>query len=381
MKKHYSVVIVGAGSVGMATGCYLAKKGIDTLLIDAFDPPHGRGSHHGETRLIRHATGEGGHYVSLVLRAQQLWKQLEEEVGQTLFIPSGTLMVGEDDAPFIKETVKSATEHSLSLERMRANEIQKRWPGFSIPEHLVGYFESSSGALLNEQCILAYKQLGLTYNMSLKNNTKVECIDFSTSGVAVKTTNETVYADKVVICAGAWTGKLLSSLRLPLQPMRKTLGWFEANSKNYEHPLLPCFYFNVENQKYYGFPNITGGGVKVGRNDSEKETDPDAMSQDFGKYLNDEGDLRNFLEKFLPGAAGKLIKGSSCMITKTPDKDFIIDQYPGFSHVMIAGGFSGHGFKYSSVLGEVLSEIIIHGQTIHDISMFSISRPALATVR
>lgn len=381
MKKNYSVIVVGAGSIGMATGYYLARKGIDTLLIDAFDPPHGNGSHHGETRLIRHATGEGGQYVSLVLRAQHLWKQLEEETERRLFIPSGTLMVGEEDAPFINETVRSAAEHSLSLEKLKADEIQRRWPGFSIPEHFVGYFESSSGALLNEECIKAYRELGIKHNAVLKTNTKVESMDFSLNGAVIKTANDTFYADKVVICAGAWTGKVLSSLGLPLQPVRKTLGWFEPDNVNYQHPKLPCFYFNFENQKYYGFPSIDGGGVKVGRNDSERDTDPDLMSQDFGKYGNDEGDLRSFLERFLPGAAGKLIKGRSCMITKTPDKDFIVDCHPEFPNVMIAGGFSGHGFKYSSVLGEILSQIITDGQTVHDISNFSISRPALAAVR
>jgi len=381
MKKHYSVIIVGAGSVGMATGYYLARKGIDTLLIDAFDPPHSSGSHHGETRLIRHATGEGGKYVRLVLRAQHLWHQLEEETGRRLFIPSGTLMVGEEDASFINETVRSATENSLTLEKMQANEIQKRWPGFSIPEHFVGYFESSSGALLNEECIKAYRELGVKHNAAIKINTKVESMDLSLSGAVINTASDTFYADKVVISAGAWTGKVLSSLGLPLQPVRKTLGWFKPNNVKYEYPNLPCFYFNFENQKYYGFPSIDGGGVKVGRNDSERDIDPDLMSQDFGKYNNDEGDLRAFLERFLPGAAGKLIKGSSCMITKTPDKDFIVDCHPEFSNVMIAGGFSGHGFKYSSVLGEILSQMITDGQTVHDISKFSISRRALATAR
>ncbi|KAB7708281.1 N-methyl-L-tryptophan oxidase [Bacillus aerolatus] len=380
MKKHYSVIVIGAGSVGMATGFYLARKGIDTLLIDAFDPPHGKGSHHGETRLIRHATGEGRQYVDLALRAQSLWYQLEEEIGKMLFIPSGTLIVGEGDASFIKETVKSANEHSLSLEKLNADEIHKRWPGFSIPEHFVGYFESASGALLNEECINAYRELGTKHNAALKTNTKVNSIDFSVNGVVVKTTNDTFYADKVVISAGAWTGKVLSSLGLPLQPMRKTLGWFEPNNMYYQHPMLPCFYFSFENQKYYGFPSIDGSGVKVGRNDSERETDPDLMSQDFGKYDNDEGDLRIFLERFLPGAAGKLKKGRSCMITKTPDKDFILDHHPEFPHVIIAGGFSGHGFKYSSVLGEMISQMITDGHTTYDISKFSISRPQLTTV-
>ncbi|MCM3569305.1 N-methyl-L-tryptophan oxidase [Neobacillus mesonae] len=377
MKNHYSVIVVGAGSVGMAAGYYLAKKGIDTLLIDAFDPPHGRGSHHGETRLIRHATAEGSHYVELALKAQKLWQELEREINKTLFIPTGTLMVGECDAPFIDKTVKSAKEHSLALETLHAAEIRKRWPGFSIPDHFVGYFEPSSGALLNEECIMAYRELGLIYNTTLQTNTKVESIDFSASGAMVKTADTIFYADQVVICAGAWTGKILSSLGLPLKTVRKTLGWFETNDPNYQHPLLPCFYFGLKNERYYGFPNISGSGVKVGRNDSERNIDPDFMRQDFNQYPSDEGDLRSFLERFLPGAAGKLTQGKSCMITKTPDMNFILDQHPEYPHVKIAAGFSGHGFKYSSVLGELLSQLVIDGRTEYDISKFSITRDSL----
>ncbi|MED4205408.1 N-methyl-L-tryptophan oxidase [Neobacillus mesonae] len=377
MKKQYSVIVVGAGSVGMATGYYLAKKGIETLLIDTFDPPHGRGSHHGETRLIRHATAEGSHYVELALKSQELWHQLEKEIDKRLFLPTGTLMVGECDSTFIDETLKSAMEYSLPLETLHAAEIRKRWPGFSVPDHYIGYFEPGSGALLNEECIMAYRTLGLHYKAHLQTNTRVDSIDFLSSGVIVKTAQNTYYADQVVICGGAWTGKILSSLNLPLEPVRKTFGWFEADDPTYYYTSLPCFYFSLNNERYYGFPNINGSGVKVGRNDSERSIDPDFMKQDFNQYPSDESDLRSFLERFLPGAAGKLKQGKSCMITKTPDMNFIIDQHPEYPHVKIAAGFSGHGFKYCSVLGEILSQLVLDGRTEYDISKFSITRGAL----
>ena len=379
MKKHYSVIIVGAGSIGMAAGYYLGKQGIDTLLIDAHDPPHSLGSHHGETRLIRHASGEGAQYVSLALRAQELWYELEYEIGEKLFYPTGTLMVGENDAPFIKDTLNVANEFSLPMEKLNANEIQMKWPAFSIPEHFTGYFEPSSGALLNEACIKAYKQLSEKYQVTLQTNTVVNSIKSIDSGAMVKTNEKTYYADKVIVSAGAWTGKMLLALGLPLQPVRKTFGWFETNDISFQPPNLPCFYFNFENQKYYGFPNITGSGVKVGRNDSERDIDPDLMRQDFGKYPNDADDLKYFADKFIPRAASKFKKGRSCMITKTPDKNFIIDTHPELKNIIIAGGFSGHGFKYSSVIGEILSQLVIDGNTSHDISKFSISRKELAS--
>lgn len=382
MKKHYEVVVVGAGSVGMATGYFLAKNGIRTLLIDAFDPPHSFGSHHGETRLIRHATGEGAEYVALALRAQELWQDLERESGSQVFIPTGTLMVGEEDSPFIVESVKSAMKHDLSLEALSSGEIRRRWPGFMVPDEFVGYYEAASGALLNEKCIQAYRDLlvcgqGQGRVANLLTHSKVKSIKFLQSGALVETENDYYYGDRLVVCAGAWTGKILSSLGLPLQPMRKTFGWFEAKDPACEHTMMPSFYFSFGEQRYYGFPSIGGSGVKVGRSDSEREVDPDHMREDFGKYASDEGDLRRFLERFIPAAAGKLLKGKACMITKTPDKHFIVDRHPEFPHVIIACGFSGHGFKYSSVLGEVVGQLVADGSTVHEISSFSIARAAL----
>lgn len=379
MKKYFSVIVVGAGSMGMATGYYLGKKGIDTLLIDAYDPPHGMGSHHGETRLIRHAPNEGGQYVPLVSRAQELWYELEGESNRRLFHPTGTLIVGEENASFVKDTIAVANQFSLSMEKLNASDIESRWPQFSIPDHFTGFFESSSGLLLNEEAILAYKKLSDSYQVTMQPNTKVTSVKPFVDGVVVETDNKTFYADKVIVSAGAWTGNLLRDLGLPLQTVRKTFGWFETNDKSFQPPMLPCFYFGFENQKYYGFPGIKGSGVKVGRNDSERNIDPDLMKQDFGKYTSDEKDLKYFTKKFLPGAADKFKRGKSCMITKTPDKNFIIDMHPQFENVVIAGGFSGHGFKYSSVIGEILSQLVTNGETPHDISSFSVSRKGMVT--
>ncbi|WP_227001796.1 N-methyl-L-tryptophan oxidase [Virgibacillus necropolis] len=380
VNRNYSVIVVGAGSVGMAAGYYLSKKGVNTLLIDAFDPPHGKGSHHGETRMIRHAThvsSKGGqHFVPLVQRAQELWLNLERELEDTLFIPTGTLSVGEADSFYMKKNIEEGSMYSR-LEVLNANEINMNWPGFSIPDHFMGCFEFSSGALLNEKCIYAYRELRSKNKATLLTNTEVKSIDFFTQGVTVNTKENSYHADKVLICAGAWTGKILYSLGLPLQPVRKTFAWFETNDLAFQHPQLPCFHFSFENQLYYGFPNINGSGVKLGRTDSERNINPDLMRQNFGKYASDEGDLRKFLDRFLPKASGKFKKGKACLITNTPDKQFIVDQHPEFPHVYFSGGYSGKGFQISSVLGEILSQLITEGSTTHDISAFSLARKAI----
>src|SRR5699024_11205548 len=197
VRNKYSVIVIGAGSVGMATGYNLGKRGVDTLLIDAYDPPHQKGSHHGETRLIRHASGEGAEYVPLVLRAQELWRVLEREINKKLFYPTGTLIVGEEQTPFIKDTVSVARQCSLPLEKLTANDITSRWPAFSVPNYFTGYFEPTSGALLSQEIIRAYKQLNLKYNVDIKTDTTVTSIQPLAEGALVETNDKTYYADKI----------------------------------------------------------------------------------------------------------------------------------------------------------------------------------------
>ncbi|MFC4802606.1 N-methyl-L-tryptophan oxidase [Neobacillus sp. GCM10023253] len=374
MKKQYDVVVVGAGTAGMAAGYFLAKQGVKTLLIDSFDPPHSNGSHHGDTRIIRHAYGEGEQYVPMVLRAQHLWEELQQESEETVFLKTGILGIGPEDSPFMQEVVKSAKTYNLPLEMMDNASVKQRWPGFEVPEGYIGCFESSSGVLLSEKCISAFRKLALCQNAELWTNIRVENIEFQPNGVIVETSNDRVYADKCIITAGAWTGKLLKSLNIPLTPVRKTVAWFEADEEKYNQHQFPGFYYVLPNQMFYGFPSIDGSGVKVGRMDGGKNIDPDQVDRSFGIYQEDEEDLRSFVQAHLPDAAGQLKVGKVCLFTRTPDEDFIIDHHPDYPHVAIASGFSGHGFKFGSVFGEILANMTLGKKVEYDLSYFRIGR-------
>ncbi|MEH7308012.1 N-methyl-L-tryptophan oxidase [Neobacillus drentensis] len=376
LKKHYDVVIVGAGSMGMAAGYYLSKLGIRSLLIDANDPPHNFGSHHGDTRIIRHAYGEGKQYVPLALGAQELWRELERESGMKLFSPTGVLCVGEEGSPFIEEVIKSAKEFSLPQEILSSGDINARWPGFSLPDGLVGCLEKNSGVLFSEECLRAYRRLGLANGMTLVPNTKVEKIEKFAKGAIVHTKHEQYSADYVVVCSGAWSGKILegTGIDIPLQPTRKTVSWFECDERLYDSSCFPAFSIDLGNEHYYGFPSMSGSGVKVGRHDGGEKVDPDHFNREYGVGSSDEEECRRFTKEYLPKANGRLIKGKSCLYTLTPDEHFIIDRHPAFSNVMIAAGFSGHGFKFASIIGKIICDFVTEGQTNYDISMFSLQR-------
>lgn len=370
----FDVIIVGAGSMGMATGYFLAKRGVKTLLIDSFYPPHHNGSHHGSTRIIRHAYGEGSQYVPLLLRAQVLWEQLEKESNTTLIEKTGVLGIGPRDSAFINETIESAKTHELPLHVMSSTEMMEKWTGLNVPNHFVGCYEPLSGILYSEKCIEAYRNLALKYNASYLPYTNVVDIQGEGDRVSIKTNNGDYYAKKVIVTAGAWTSKLLHSLELPLQPTRKTFAWFETKTDEYAMTNFPAFFFDVEEGKYYGFPNMNGDGLKIGRHDGGKKINPDDEKEPFGSDPVDEGDVRQFLNVYMPNATGALKDGKVCMYTLTPDEHFIVDEHPGNKNIVIAAGFSGHGFKFSSVMGEVLSQLAIDGKTEHDISLFRLNR-------
>ncbi|MFK2826666.1 N-methyl-L-tryptophan oxidase [Bacillus sp. B190/17] len=381
MSTHFDVIVVGAGSMGMAAGYYLSKQGIKTLLVDSFDPPHTNGSHHGDTRIIRHAYGEGREYVPFALRSQELWDELEKETHHKIFTKTGVLVFGpKGESAFVAETMEAAKEHSLTVDLLEGDEINKRWPGVQVPENYNAIFEPNSGVLFSENCIRAYRELAEANGAKVLTYTPVEDFEISPDIVKIQTASGSYTADKLIVSMGAWNSKLLSKLNIhiPLQPYRQVVGFFEADETKYSNTHdFPGFMVEVPTGIYYGFPSFSGCGLKIGYHTFGQKIDPDTINREFGAYPEDEENLRAFLDKHLPGANGELKRGAVCMYTKTPDEHFVIDVHPEHSNVVIAAGFSGHGFKFSSAVGETLCQLATTGKTEHDISIFSINRPAL----
>lgn len=372
---NYDAIIIGAGSMGMAAGYYLSKSGKKTLLLDSFNPPHNKGSHHGDTRIIRYAYGEGEEYVPLVIKAQELWNDLEKVSGRKIFTQTGVLNVGKEESDFIQNTISSARKYSLPLDIMDANKVQNRWSGITLPNDFIGCFEPTSGVLKCKESIKAYRELAELNGATLLSNRKVTGIFVQDNHVTIKTDNETFYSKSLVVSAGAGSKDLLSmiDLDMPLTPVRKTFAWFDVDETTYNHSSFPAFGFVTPQGTYYGFPSIDGMGLKVGRHDGGDQINPDKEMIEFGKKAEDIEDLTQFLNQYLPNTP-KLKYGKTCMYTLTPDDKFIIDLHPKHSNVAIAAGFSGHGFKFSSAVGQALSNLIISGKYEIDISHFSIKR-------
>lgn len=375
--RSFDTLIVGAGSVGMAAGYYLSKAGNKVLLLDAEDPPHANGSHHGSTRLIRHAYGEGAAYVPLALRAQQLWLELEQEANASVFERTGIVNIGPPGSPFMKEVQRSASQYGLSVEFLDGAEARQRWPAWQLSGEQIVSFEPDAGVLYCEQAVRSYRYLASTLGATLRTNTPVTGIELhGQSGVSVITDQgERLTGRDLIVCAGKWSGALLQPLgtRIPVTRVRKTFAWFDVAPNLFEPAVFPGFAIASDSGQYYGFPDLDGAGLKVGRHDGGQPVTADASLAPFGQEPADIPELESFLRRYLP-QAGKLRMGKTCEYDVTPDEHFIIDRLPASSHVHVATGFSGHGFKFASAIGEALAERITQGTSRLDLSPFSLGR-------
>ncbi|RNB85080.1 N-methyl-L-tryptophan oxidase [Brevibacillus fluminis] len=360
--------------MGMSAGYYLSRQGVQTLLIDAFNPPHTGGSHHGETRLMRHAYAGNPLYTKLAIRADQLWRQLEETGGQKLLHRTGVLNMGDQGALSLQQKREQAQTHGLRVELLNAEEIRHRWKGIQIPDSVQGIYEPNAGYLLSEACIQSFRTQAVAHGALVVPNTPVKDIQIESDCVKVFTDSGDFCAGKLIVSLGAWFGSVAGFQQLPIRSVRKAVAWFEADEQLYSAERFPGFTFGDAQGGYYGFPSINGSGVKIGRHDAGQTWIPSSPFYPFGHYPEDEADLRRALSTYLPLAAGRIVRSGVCKYEMTPDENFIIDQHPKHRHIFLAGGFSGHGFKFSSVVGEILADWVTKGKAKCDLSPFALKR-------
>ena len=374
---HYETIVIGAGSMGMAAAYYLAKEGVKTLCIDAYTPPHDFGSHHGETRLIRYAYGEGEKYVPFVLRAKTLWEELAALTNADIFRQVGVLNMGPKGDTHMENVFSSANKYNLPVERLTAAQVHERWPGITVPDDTVACFEPTSGVLMTENILKAYYELATKSGVAFHTNDGVQTITVKSDNRVIVTTKagKTFETEKLIISVGAWAKQILSQvdIEVPVTPIRKTFAWFNCDDSLYGDAHFPGFAYMDGKTGYYGFPSFNNVGFKIGRHDGGVPIHPDEEKQPFGDVSGDKEDLQQFLNSYMP-QVGELKIGKTCMYAMTPDEDFIIDQHPQYKNIAFAAGFSGHGFKFSSAVGEALKDLVTSQKTAIDLSAFALSR-------
>ena len=384
---NYDVIVVGLGAMGSATVYQLAKSGAKVLGIDQYSPPHKLGSTHGDTRITRLATGEGMEYVPLVKRSYELWRDIEKEVGRELLKQCGGLIMcvsngygQHNSSDFLQDTYSAADRYNINHEKLTTQEIISRLPQFNVSADEQGYYEPEAGYLLPEKCVEAQLELAKKNGATLKLNEKVLGYTADNNVVTVTTDKGIYSAAKLIISVGPWIKDLLPEYDNIFKVYRQVLYWFDiADKTDYEvYRDMPIFVWEFDNGRYdnfYGFPAIDGpnGGVKLATETYDTDTSPDKISRvvtaDETQAVYD-----HYVHKQLPGLSGNCLKATACLYTNTPDSRFVIDFHPDHRNVIVASPCSGHGFKHSAAIGEILSQLAQTGTSDIDISSFSIKR-------
>ena len=373
----YDVIVAGLGGMGSAAAAHLSSRGSRVLGLEQFSPAHDRGSSHGDSRMIRQAYYENPAYVPLLIRAYELWADLDQERPGLLTITGG-LMMGAADAAPVRGSLASARQWDLPHQVLDSHEIRRRFPTLNAGPETVAVLEEQAGFVLPEKSVLAHLSRAERGGADLRFQERVLGWETTRSRVRVKTDQGKYDAGHLVLTAGAWTAQLLASLDLPLQVERQLLYWFRARDdiERYRAATHPVFIWDVgDGLQLYGFPALgtSDEGVKVAfYRGAGTPADPDHLDRQI--HADEIELMRAQLAEHVPGLAGPFLRAVACMYTNTPDYDFVISPHPHHPRVTLAAGFSGHGFKFAPVVGEILADLAVDGHTSHPVEMFSSRR-------
>jgi len=383
------IVVVGLGAVGSAALYQSAKLGAKVIGIDRFVPPHDQGSSHGETRITRQAIGEGREFVPLVLRSNQIWEELERATGRSLLTSNGGLVLASagihgrhhGSNAFLAQTIDAAKSFGIPHEQLTTDEIRHRYPQFELRAGEQGYFEPGAGFLRPEACVETQIARAQQLGARLFTSESVRSLSQKTGAVQVTTNQATYSASKVILTAGAWiTGFLPPEYASNFLVYRQTLCWFalHQNSDRYTPDRFPIFIWIMGNEvedMLYGFPAVNGpdGGIKVATESYEDTVDPDRVPRDVSAQSVARMHF-DYIACRLPDVSSLCLRTATCLYTVTPDAKFVIDYLDEHRNIVFASACSGHGFKHSPAVGEVLAQQALGIRPQLDLSRFRLDR-------
>jgi monomeric sarcosine oxidase len=377
LPNNYDVIILGAGAMGSAAAYHLAKAGQKVLLLEQFEFDHQKGSSHGLSRIIRYAY-DYPQYVELAKAVYPMWKNIEQEAGEKLYTKTGGIDFGAPDDPGIQKIISTLNETGIAHEILSVAETRKRYPQFGLPEEMTVLFQEDAGILSASKCVLAHLRLAEQHGAVLKPNTPITGMKAFHDSVEVMTADATYKAPKMVITAGSWAKSFLATLglNLPLTPSRCQEMYFNTETPdNFEVGRFPAFIGHLSSSEFqhmpYGMASHQGSGLKIAWHGGQLFNHPSEI--DYVPSQQEADLVLKFASQYIP-AVTSLRSMRVCLYTMTPDEHWVIDKHPEYSNIVFAGGCSGHAFKFSTIIGKILSELSMTGQTQYDISLFKSSR-------
>ncbi len=373
MKRSYDVVVAGLGVMGGSVAMHLSRRGLRVLGVDRHRPPHTLGSSHGRTRLIREAYYEHPLYVPLVRRAYELWRALEREIDAPLLRQVGSIMVGHPDSEIVTGTLGSALQHHVDHEVITAARMPKVFPMFQPLDDMVAVYEPGSSLLHPEAIVAAQLELAIRAGAMLEYGQAVAGWEPAIDGVDVRIGDDIVYASHLVLSTGAWIGELAGTA-LPVTVERQLQQWWspDRNEELFKEGRMPVSMWQLHDERiFYTMPDL-GDGVKIGWHHSGPTVTADTVDRSVSTQEN--AAITDLLRRFLPHAKGERLGSEVCLYTNTPDGHFVIDAMGEGAAVTVLSACSGHGFKFGSVLGEVVADRLTKGQSAFDLTPFRLGR-------
>jgi sarcosine oxidase len=369
--QAWDVVVVGLGAMGSATAYALARRGVRVMGIDRFDPPHDRGSSHGESRVFRMAYFEDSSYVPLLRLAFDHWRKLEAYTGEQVLIVTGVLEAGFPGAPLVAGSLRSAIEHALPHEVLRPREVNRRFPALSLPNEWDCVFQPDGGVLRPEKAIRLFLSAARGLGAQLRVKTVVREVRPVADHVEVLLeSGEVIKSGSAVLAAGPWIADFLPELGAHLTLTRQPVVWFRPKDQDLvREDRMPVFSLQTQDDLIYGFPDLFGSGVKVASHLSGGDLSSPAASR---SEVSDEEKARlgAVLKRYVPAAAGVPIQATTCIYTRAPDEHFVLGLHADHPKIVLASPCSGHGFKFASIFGELLADLATTQTTNRPIELF-----------
>lgn len=383
--KVWDEIVVGVGAMGAALSYNLAKirhqknESVNVLALEQFELIHDKGSSGGESRATHLAIFEGPEYIPLIVRSNKIWRELERASGRkqgSLYVSTDGIVISTDDqlenkTGYIYLLKKISDEFNIPYEILSNEELRNRYPQFNVSENNIGFVDKSMGYLFSDECIKAQIELAEKYGtMFHENECYISHIKLANGLIKVKTNKSEYLSKKVFLTAGPWIKNLLDKKYSKMFTLyQKQFYWFEIEknqTEQYRLNKLPLFFWDLGGSKFiYGFPNVDQNkdSFKLAIDQYAVLNNPEDVSKK-NNFMGYQEVFKNYIQPNFVGVKNQCEKTKTCIYTLTQDSKFLIDYLPQSDQkVFVVSPCSGHGFKSSAAVGEILAQFVIEGQS------------------
>lgn len=370
----FDLAVIGLGGIGSSVLNYSTEIGLNVIGIDQFSPPHTYGSSHGETRAFRQAYFEHENYVPMLKEAYSMWKKFALNSKKDIFYETGVLALGKADGNLISGMNKSAKLHDISIDKISSSKLSHKYPYFNVPKNFEAILEKKAGTLFIENIISENLKIAKSNGANVLLNSQL--INWNSEGKLIELfcSNQVLKTKRLVICAGAWSDNLLSNLGMDLKIRLKHMHWINnSDQRMFINNGCPVFCFESDKHIFYGFPEINKNRIKIAQHTGgtliSKPSQKTNLQENFELQTT-----QALLEKHIPFLNFDTVKHDTCLYTMSPDEHFIVDNHPNDNRISFAAGLSGHGFKFSNILGKILCDLVTENENELNIDFLKLKR-------